>query len=394
MNYILFDSLDRDNLFPITYTRSISSIRVGQLTILEKWERYVNQQISILCPDYLSKKHSVAISAINIYVNGAVLPNRDLVNCIESLSHKQKLVQGNTLIACNAGALNWDGIIDECELYEAIEYNGELKQVRNTWDIISYLKCELQSDLKITKSDFQNITLPDYVTAINNDDILVGRNVKIGACIINAAEGPVVIDDGAEIMDGAIVKGPVYLGKRSVFKIGAKIYGPTSIGNNCKVGGEVTDSVFQAYSNKGHDGFLGHSYIGEWCNLGADTNTSNLKNTYEQVRIWNYATRRFDKTGLQFLGLIMGDHAKTGINTMLNTGSVIGVASNVYGAGFPRNFMPDFSAGGVQKIECFALNRVFKMATAMMGRRGIELSEDDKDIFSHVFSASSQYRNF
>lgn len=394
MNYVLFDKVSRDALFPIVYTRPVGSIRIGMLSLKEKWEHFLKRETTFLVPDYLSEKFSSKQEKINVFINSSVIPDLQLANEIETLRKGQKLIQNEELIAFVSGPVSWSDINKMVSSFESIHYNNKFKFISNTWDIISFLKDELINDFSLKCRDYQTNNLPKHVTAISSENVVLGKNVRLGVCILNASVGEIVIDNDAEIQDGAILKGPIYLGKNSTIKMGAKIHGNVSIGNNCKVGGEVCDSIFQAYSNKGHDGFLGHSYLGEWCNLGADTNNSNLKNTFDKVRIWNYASEKFDRTDLQFLGMIMGDHSKTGINTMLNTGTVIGVASNVYGAGFPRNFMPDFTNGGPQKMDVFQLKKAFKMAEEMMLRRGLIFSKLDEMIFNYIFENTKKYRNF
>lgn len=392
MNVILFDHTQREALYPIVFTRPVSSIRVGMLSIQQKWESLLNVVVSTLVPDYLSAKFPSKFETEDLYINASVLPSKPLIDEILKLNTNQKLVKGDLLLAFYGEKMKWEKVEKLASKLEAVESESVIVNIKNTWDIISLLKPELQSDFNLVAERFTPAQIPSYTTAIERNNIWVGANVKLGACILNATEGEIVIDDDAEIMDGAMVKGPVYLGKHSCIKMGAKIYGPVSVGEHCKLGGEVCDSILQAYSNKGHDGFLGHSYLGEWCNLGADTNTSNLKNTYEPVRLWNYSTKKFDRTGMQFLGLIMGDHSKTGINTMLNTGTVIGVACNVYGGGFPRNFIPDFSMGSSHKMEKFPLKKVFEMAGAMMQRRKIEFSHSDEEILTSVFEITKEFR--
>ncbi|MFA9389231.1 MAG: putative sugar nucleotidyl transferase [Prolixibacteraceae bacterium] len=385
MNYILFDPAKRDNLFPINAIRPVASIRVGMLTIQEKWETFLKGEISVLVPNYLAEKYIAKVEEKNLYINASLLPKSAVVSEILILKEGHKLMKGDELIAFYGGPMAWNEMEETVATLTAIEAIHDVAFIRYTWNIIEQLNVELKNDFNLLLDRFKQQDLPEYTTAIVPEKILMGNNVKLGACILNASDGPIVIDDIAEIMDGAMVKGPIYLGKNSCIKMGAKIYGPVSIGEHCKVGGEVIDTVFQAYSNKGHDGFLGHSYIGEWCNLGADTTISNLKNTYDPVRLWNYAAGGFDHTKMQFLGLIMGDHSKTGINTMINSGTVIGVACNVYGSGFPRNFIPDFSSGSSRKMNIFLCKDVFKMARAMMNRRNLELSEKDEKILSWVF---------
>ncbi|MGB1307109.1 MAG: glucose-1-phosphate thymidylyltransferase, partial [Flavobacteriales bacterium] len=215
---------------------------------------------------------------------------------------------------------------------------------------------------------------------------------KVEHAILNASTGPIYVGKDAEIMEGSIVRGPLAMCENSVLKMGAKIYGATTLGPYCKVGGEVNNSVLLGYSNKGHDGFLGNSVLGEWCNLGADTNNSNLKNNYAEVKLWSYQSERFVNTGLQFCGLIMGDHSKCGINTMFNTGTVVGVSANVFGAGFPRNFVSSFSWGGSAGYMTYRLNKVFEVAEKVMQRRAIEFNQVEKDILTEVFELTKSYR--
>jgi UDP-N-acetylglucosamine diphosphorylase/glucosamine-1-phosphate N-acetyltransferase len=234
--------------------------------------------------------------------------------------------------------------------------------------------------------------LPASNALIHPERIFAEEGAKVEYSILNAAEGPIYIGKGAEIMEGCKVRGPFALCENAVLKLDAKIYGATTVGPECRVGGEVSNVVFLGYSNKGHDGFLGNSVIGEWCNIGADTNSSNLKNTYEPVKLWSYATGRFEKTGLTFCGLMMGDHAKCGINTMFNTGTVAGVGANIFGTGFPRNFIPSFAWGGAQGFETFQPAKFFITAEAMMTRRKIKLTSTDKDILNEVFRLTAGYR--
>ena len=339
------------------------------LTVIEKWETYLGTSCSVLVPKFLSEKYPAEYSTRNLYVNASVLPRKELVEEILALKTDQKLVIENQIVAFHSGKVHWEELDQGVEILMPVESKIDIVALKNTWDIV-----------------------PLFATAIESEKIRVGNNVKLGACILNASDGEIIIDDDAEIMDGAMVKGPVYLGKHSCIKMGAKLYGPVAIGQHCKVGGEVSNAVFQAYSNKGHDGFLGHSYLGEWCNLGADTNTSNLKNNYDPVRLWNYSSGCFDRTGMQFLGLIMGDHSKTGINTMLNTGTVIGVACNVYGGGFLKNFVPDFCIGSSHRLDVFPLKKVYAMANAMMARRKMTFTDTDKEILKAVFNMTIRYR--
>lgn len=389
MNYILFDPIGREALYPISATRPVANIRWGMKTIQQKWEILLGTGVSVLVPPFLSQKFTVNYQLNNTYINGSVVPDSNLIEAIGHLKKGQKLVKGSVVIAFYSERVDFGS----CESLagEEVEYQGDIVVLKNTWDLISELKAMLITDFS-DLSSFQKLNDIENITAVKRENIFIGHKVKLGVCILNASDGPIVIDDEAEIMDGAIIKGPVYIGKHTVIKMAAKIYGPASFGEHCRVGGEVTDSIFQAYSNKGHDGFLGHSYLGEWCNLGADTNNSNLKNNYEPVRIWNYETGRFDRTGLQFLGVIMGDHAKTGINTMLNSGTVVGVATNIYGGGFHKNFVPDFTTGEPLKLKEYPLKQVSRMAASMMNRRNVPFSKTEEKILVDLFDKTSKYR--
>jgi UDP-N-acetylglucosamine diphosphorylase/glucosamine-1-phosphate N-acetyltransferase len=384
MNLILFDTPERESLYPITFTRPVAGIRLGAFTIKEKWEQELGGKASYLTDDYLSKKFTFGYQKENLYLNGAVLPDGNMLQTLTKLNEGQVLMSQNIIIAFHGGAVSYAEIREKVLNLERVDYKYDLQIIRNTWDLISFLKKELMNDLAILSDRYPVTELPDWVSAKGKENIRIGKDVVLENCILNASNGPIFIDEGAEVMDGAILRGPVYIGKHSVVKMAAKIYGPFACGPQCRIGGEVSDTQIQGYSNKGHDGFLGHSYLGEWCNLGADTNISNLKNSYEMVRLWNYQTQRFEHTRLQFLGLIMGDHSKTGINTMINSGTVVGVASNLFGAGYPRNFVPSFVEGGYHGFKPFSKNCVYKMARSMMARRNMDFSQVEQEIIENV----------
>ena len=279
--------------------------------------------------------------------------------------------------------------IDELEVFQI---EGTVLKVERTWDIFSKNGAAIKADFKLLTEERTSAPIPENTVAFNPEAIFIEEGAKLPLCVLNATDGPIYIGKNAEIMEGSLVRGPFALCEGSTLKMGAKIYGPTTVGPHSKVGGEVNNSVFFGYSNKGHDGFLGNSVIGEWCNLGADTNNSNLKNNYAEVRIWSYETENFAKTGLQFCGLMMGDHSKCGINTMFNTGTVVGVSANIFGSGFPRNFIPSFSWGGAKGFTTYLTSKAFEVAKVVMLRRGIELSEQESAILEHVFELSAAYR--
>jgi len=280
------------------------------------------------------------------------------------------------------------------EHYEQIEFESEVLQIKNTWDLFSFNDIALKSDFELITEGRISQPIPEGVRYINKENIFIEEGAEILFSVLNASNGPIYIGKDALVMEGSLIRGPFALGERSVVKMGAKIYGATTIGPFCTVGGEINNSILSGYSNKGHDGFLGNSVLGEWCNIGADTNNSNLKNNYSEVRLWNYETENFAKTGLQFCGLIMGDHSKCGINTMFNTGTVIGVSANIYGSNFPRNFIPSFSWGGAAGFSTYQMDKVTETATLVMKRREVEFDSKEQRILEHIFEITKKYRNF
>ena len=271
-----------------------------------------------------------------------------------------------------------------------IEYHDSFTQINRLVDIFSYNHHCIESDFESLTKNRISQKLSSSNQLISPEHIFVEEGAVVEHAILNASNGPIYIGKNAEIMEGCLIRGPLAMCEHSVLKMGAKIYGANTVGPFCKVGGEVTNSVFQSYSNKGHDGFLGNSVIGEWCNLGADTNNSNLKNNYAEVKLWNYSHDRFENTGLQFCGLVMGDHSKCGINTMFNTGTVVGVSANIFGAGFPRNFIPSFSWGGSSGYITFKLNKAYEVAHKAMQRRSKSFDEVEKSILDHVLNCQSR----
>jgi len=383
MNSILFDDC-RSDLLPLTYTKPVCQLRVGILTIKEKWEIISGFSFSFKTEEYLQKKYPLVLSDDNLFINGSILPDKEIVDVIEKLEREQCLVKDGIVIAYKSS--------NENRPEKVVEYQNDISQINRCWNIFSLNEVEIKSDFQLVTRNKITQEISKTNTVIGGQNIFIEEGAKVECSVLNAQSGFIYIGKNAEIMEGSMVRGSLAMCENSVLKMGAKIYGATTLGPFCKVGGEVNNSVFQGFSNKGHDGFLGNSVIGEWCNLGADTNNSNLKNNYAEVKLWNYSVERFEKTGLQFCGLIMGDHSKCGINTMFNTGTVIGISSNLFGPGFPRNFIPSFSWGGSGGYTTFVLDKVFDVAQKVMERRNIELSSDDKDILSYVFSLTNKYR--
>ena len=391
MNYILFDGNVRNSLLPFTYTRPVADIRIGILTIREKWEKYLGLTTTTITEEYLEDKYPMVEMEENIMINASFLPTKELIDNIKSLSKNQAIFKGEQVIAFFTSETQEEVTFDS---YEQIEFNEDIIQVKNTWDIFSLNDKAIQTDFDLLTEDRTSQPIPEGVQVINKENIFIEEGAIVLLSSLNASNGPIYIGKDAEIMEGCSVRGPFAMCEHSVLKMGTKIYGATTLGPYCKVGGEVNNSVLFGYSSKGHEGFLGNSVLGEWCNVGADTNTSNLKNNYAEVKLWNYETGRFSKTGLQFCGLMMGDHSKCGINTMFNTGTVVGVSANIFGSGFPRNFVPSFSWGGASGFTVYQINKVFEVAEVVMKRRGLELSDQDKKILEHVFEETSKNRNF
>ena len=389
MNYILFDGPNRDNLLPFTYTRPVADIRVGIMTIREKWESYIDYTTTTITEDYLSEKFPMVEMEVNTMINASYLPNNEAVALIKTLEINQAIFKDDDVVAfcVEEGAEH-----NDFSSFYAIEFESDIIKIEHTWDIFSKNAEAISDDFNFITKNRKSQPIPLNVNTINPEHIFIEKGAKVNFATLNASSGPIYIGRDAEIMEGSLVRGPFALGHNSVLKLGAKIYGPTTIGPHSKVGGEVNNSVVFGYSNKGHDGFLGNSVLGEWCNLGADTNNSNLKNNYAEVRLWDYNSEGFAKTGLQFCGLMMGDHSKCGINTMFNTGTVIGVSSNIFGSGFPRNFVPSFSWGGSKGFVTYKTTKAFEVSEVVMKRRNIGFTEQDKSILEHVFQITQKFR--
>ncbi|GAA0748302.1 GlmU family protein [Gaetbulibacter jejuensis] len=389
MNYILFDGPCRNSLLPFTYTRPVADIRVGILTIREKWEMYLGYTTTTLTEDYLSNKYPMVEMDENVMINASYVPNFELAEMVKSLEENQAIFKDEDVIAFFTKDTQDDV---DFEAYEAIEFNAEVIKIEHTWDIFSKNGNAIAEDFELLTKGRKSQPIPASNNTIEASNIFIEEGAKLEFVTLNATNGPIYIGKDAEIMEGSIIRGPFALCDYATVKLGAKIYGPTTVGPHSKVGGEVNNSVIFGYSNKGHDGFLGNSVLGEWCNLGADTNNSNLKNNYAEVRLWSYETEGFARTGLQFCGLMMGDHSKCGINTMFNTGTVVGVSSNIFGSGFPRNFVPSFSWGGNSGFTTYLTKKAFEVAKVVMQRRSIEFTQQDADILEHVFEITQKYR--
>jgi len=391
MNYILFDGTSRNNLLPFTYTRPVADIRIGILTIREKWEKMLGSKTSTLTKSYLQEKYPLVKTTDEILINASYLPTQSLVELVKNLKDNEAVYYQSEVVAVHTSDRQEE--VHQKD-YDKIVYEDELLQIKNTWDIFSLNNKALEADFELLTKGRKSAPIPVEVHAKNPDNIFIEDSAEVNVCSLNAENGPIYIGRKATIMEGSMIRGGFALLENSVVKMGAKIYGATTIGPYSKVGGELNNVVLFGYSNKGHDGFLGNSVIGEWCNLGADTNNSNLKNNYAEVRLWSYETQGFAKTGLQFCGLMMGDHSKCGINTMFNTGTVIGVSANIFGDGFPRNFIPSFSWGGAAGFSTYQMKKVKEVAQVVMSRRNLAFDAVEKRILAHVFELTKEFRHY
>ncbi|MDA6069409.1 GlmU family protein [Flavobacterium sp. AC] len=389
MNYILFDGPVRNALLPFTFTRPVADILIGIMTIRQKWEARLGSTITTITEDYLAEKFPMVELEENIMINAAYLPNDTLAEMVSDLTANQAIFKGDDVIAFftteNQEEVDFD-------TYEIIQYNENVLTVEHTWDIFSKNDAAIREDFIYLTEDRKSQPIPKSVNVIAPENVFIEEGAKLEFVTLNASNGPIYIGKNSEIMEGTVIRGPFALCENAQVKLNAKVYGATTVGPGSRIGGEVKNSVLFANSNKGHDGFLGDSVLGEWCNIGADTNNSNLKNNYEEVKLWSYETEGFAKTGLQFCGLMMGDHSKCGINTMFNTGTVVGVSANIFGSGFPRNFVPSFSWGGAAGFTTYVTKKAFETAKLVMGRRNIDFDETESAILEHIFEETKKWR--
>jgi len=391
MNYILFDGTVRNALLPFTFTRPVADIRIGILTIREKWETQLGTTTTTLTEEYLQEKYPMVEMEENVMINAAFVPNKELVALVQDLKTNQAIFAGDEVVAFFTNENQEEVDFDS---YEILDFDTNCIKIEHTWDIFSKNDQAIQEDFELITADRTSQPIPKSVNVIAPENIFIEEGAKLEFVTLNASTGPIYIGKNAEIMEGSVIRGPFALCEEAQVKLATKVYGATTVGPHSRIGGEVNNSVLFGYSNKGHDGFLGNSVLGEWCNIGADSNNSNLKNNYEEVKLWSYETENFAKTGLQFCGLMMGDHSKCGINTMFNTGTVVGVSANIFGSGFPRNFVPSFSWGGASGFTTYLTKKAFEVAKVVMSRRNVEFTEQDAKILEHVFEETKKWRNF
>lgn len=388
MNLILFDDKFTDHLLPLTFTRPASELRTGILTITRKWELALGMDASHLTRLYLSVLYPLRLESENLFVNGRVLPDENIITAIGSLVRGEVLMDQDRVVAF-VSPHSWDA----GELPAGLSKRDiSVRFVDRPYDLFLYAGEEIERDFEVLTSGRKSEELSSSNRVTGPGRIFLEPGARVEGAILNPDGGSIYIGNDAEIMEGSVVRGPLALCTHSTLKLSSKIYGPTTIGPYSKVGGEVNNSVILGYSNKGHDGFLGNSVLGEWCNIGADSNNSNLKNNYAEVKLWDYPSGRFAATGLQFCGLIMGDHSKCGINTMFNTGTVVGVSANIFGSGFPRNFVPSFAWGGSSGFTTYSLNKAMETAELVMQRRQMELTPELFEMMQHIFNETAGNR--
>lgn len=394
MNVALFDHPQlRQQLLPFTYTRPVADIRMGILTITEKWEHYLRNSVSFITEPYLSKKFTGPSETEDlVLINGGVCPDTSILEAIKALTSGQALYKDDLLIAAKADQYE---SLDDVLNFQNSEYADELTIVSRPWHIFKEAGQQIRLDYKLLTENKTSASIDDPHTIVYGaENIFLEDGVSIKAATLNAENGPIYLGKNSVIEEGAIVRGPFSLGEESTINAQARMRGDISIGPKCKVGGEVSNSVIFSHTNKGHDGFLGNSVLGEWCNIGADTNASNLKNNYTNVKVWDFAKEGFVDTKEQFCGLFMADHGKCGINTMFNTGTVVGVAANVFGSGFPRTYIPSFSWGGHAGFSTFKPLKVKEMAAVSMARRGGVFDDVEEGIMNHIFEETKKYRTW
>jgi len=391
MNYSIFDGPVRNHLLTFSFTRPVAEISVGIITLSEKWEAYLNCKTSTYTEAYLSKKFPLIITKLNTFIDGSIVPNPQLLDTIGKLQMGEALYVSDMVIAYVSDKSKTK---EELNDLKKVVFEGDFIQIKNTWDIFEKNAQILQLDFNLLTKGRISKPISTTNKLINAKQIFLEEGAKVEHSILNATDGPIYLGKNSEIWEGSLIRGGLALCNNAVIKMGGKLYGATTIGPYSKVCGEVSNSVIFGYSSKGHEGYLGNAVLGEWCNIGADSNNSNLKNNYAKVRLWNYATETFVQTGLQFCGLMMGDHSKTAINTMFNTGTVIGVNSNIYVPGFPRNFIPIFSWGGASGFTAYQPKKAFEVAKVMMARRGVEFNQIEADILTHVFEITKKWRKY
>lgn len=383
MQLVFSDAQYWEDFLPLTFTRPTAEMRCGILTFSERWQRLLKVfEVSFLTEDYLQEKFTKPIDKESLLLVPNFLPSSSILQQIKDLKKGEALVYENELLAARINMKDFSMY----QIEKMTDVHEELLFFKQPTDLFTHNEKAIEFDFQLLTKGRKSQELSSTNGFLgNSEDLFIEEGATVEFSTINTKTGKIYIGKNAEVMEGCNLRGPIALCEESKFNMGAKIYGATTIGPHCKVGGEVNNIVIFGYSNKGHDGFVGNSVIGEWCNIGADTNSSNLKNNYASVKLWNYRTKRFVDTGLQFAGLIMGDHSKTAINTQLNTGTVVGIAANIFKSGFPPNLIENFSWGGMKGDEKFKLEKAYEVAELAMARRKVSFTELDRNILKHIY---------
>jgi UDP-N-acetylglucosamine diphosphorylase/glucosamine-1-phosphate N-acetyltransferase len=394
MAIILFDDNARNTLLPLTFTRPVADLRLGILTIAEKWGKHLAREFSFCTEEYLQAKFPMVVESDNFFINGSICPDESLVVIISELQTGEAIALDDVLIAVRLNMAEAKSFSPDIYLAGALKYDSGFTRIQYPEHIFRKNDAELRKDFTLLTVGRTSATISSTNTIIG-DDFFAEEGAQAECCTFSTVNGPIYLANDTEVWEGTNIRGPFALCGHSQLKMGTKVYGATTIGPYCRIGGEVNNAVVWGYSNKGHEGYLGNAVVGEWCNLGADTNNSNLKNNYSPVKLWDYTTQSYRDTGLQFCGLIMADHAKSGINTMFNTGTVVGVNANVFGGGYPSTHIPDFAWGGSEGFEEYAYDKAMETTARVFARREHrKFDEAEKAILTEVFKLTKPYREF
>lgn len=384
MQLVFSDAQFWEDFLPLTFTRPVAEMRCGILTFSERWQKLLGfSEVSFLTEDYLQEKFRKPELKESLFIVPNFLPSENLLNQIKELQYGEALVYKDELLAVR---INMDNF-SLSQINKMTDIEEEVLFFNQPTDLFTFNEKAIDFDFELLTKDRTSTPLSKTNGFLGDEkDLFIEEGAVIEFSTLNTKTGKIYIGKNAEVMEGCNLRGPIALCEESKFNLGAKIYGATTVGPHSKVGGEVNNIVIFGYSNKGHDGFVGNSVIGEWCNLGADTSSSNLKNNYAQVKLWNYKAKKFLNTGLQFVGLIMGDHSKAAINTQFNTGTVVGIAANIFKSGFPPNLIDNFSWGGMKGDEKFKLEKAYEVAELAMGRRKVPFTEEDRNILKYIYN--------
>ena len=383
MNIVLFDGEEWENFLPLTFTKPVAAVRMGILTFVERWEKITNKKVSFLTQNYLSEKFPADFQSENLFINPAFFPSKKLIDTILNLNLGQSIVYKNQLVAVKTIEQTPTITVD------VIDFDEEIIHIQHSWDLFTYNFEAIDFDFDLVTKGRTSQPISPTNGVLNPDRIFIEEGAFVEFATLNATDGPIYIGKDSFVMEGSMVRGGMALCEHATIKMGTKVYAGCTIGPHCKVGGELSNAIILGFSNKGHDGYLGNSVVGEWCNLGADTNNSNLKNNYDIVKLWSYKEKRFVKTGLQFCGVIVGDYAKAAINTQFNTGTVVGVCASIFQPGFPPNLIKHYSWGGNSDAPVYNLDRACEAAERMMARRKVEFTSADRKILEHIFNLNN-----